>query len=402
MKRLLANFFHWFARPRRRKASSWGTPEPLEPRELLSLLAGETRVETATIGNQTSAAIALAPDDRSVTVWATSGNISAQRFSAAGAKVGTEIRVVTTTDIQSAPDVAMDDRGFFVVVWVDEVSVFDTNVKAQRFDAAGVKRGGAITVANSSSLESAPSVAVDAAGNFVVTWTVKSTTSTDTGVQARRFNDNGTAVGSVFVVANSVTSFESKPDVARAPDGRFVISYQSGPFGQSNVFLKRYAATGTLVGTHSITSGTNGHFEPRVSVDSAGNAMVVWEEVVSGDQNIRARRVTNAGAVGAIINVATSGNSEASPDVALKRDGSAFVVTYYDPLSNARRLVELTIAGSVRLRAAISLTVNAVSPVRQRIGIAFGSGVNYRVAYEKFPIGTSIGTNIYQRRGRLS
>ena len=322
-------------------------------------------------------------------------------FNASGARVGTEIKVVTTADIESAPDVAMDDRGYFVVVWVDD-KFFDTNIKAQRFDAAGVKRGGSITVANSFSRESAPSVAVDAAGNFVVTWIVKSTTSTDTGVQARRFSDNGTAIGSTFVVANSATSLETNPDVARAPDGRFVVSYQAGPFGKTDVSLKRYNAAGTLLGTHTITNGTNGHIEPRVAVDSAGNAIVTWEEVFSGDSNIRARRVTSAGTVGAIMNVATSGNTEEWPDVAIKRDGSAFVVTYYDPFSNARRLVELTIAGSVRLRAAISLTANAASPVRQRIGIIFGSGVNYRIAYEKFPIGTAIGANIYQRRGRLS
>ena len=405
MGRLLAKLFNFnfdLSAPQRRRVASWRGAESLEPRELLSLLSGETRVETITTGDQTSEAIASAPDDRSVTVWATSGNISAQRFNATGAKVGTEIKVVTTFNIESAPDVAMDDRGFFVVVWVEEVSVFDTNIKAQRFDAAGVKRGGTITVANSSSRESAPSVAVDAAGNFVVTWTVKSTTSTDTNVQARRFNDNGTASGSTFNVANSATSFESNPDVARAPDGRFVISYQAGPFAQSNVFLKRYNAAGALVGTHTITNGTLFHLEPRVSIDSAGNTVIVWEEVDNGDTNIRARRVNSAGTVGAIMTVAASGQSEESPDVALKRNGTAFVVTYYDPLSNARRLVELTIAGTVRLRAAISSTPNATSPVRPRIGIAFGSGVNYRVAFEKFPINTAAGSNIYQRRGKLS
>ena len=95
-------------------------------------------------------------------------------------------------------------------------------------------------------------------------------------------------------------------------------------------------------------------------------------------------------------------NSEQYPDVAVKRDGTAFVVTYYDPLTSARRLVEMTSTGTVQLRAAISTIANGVSPVRARSSIIFGSGSNYRLAYEKLPISSITDGNIFQRRGQLS
>src|SRR5262245_23846659 len=82
---------------------------------------------------------------------------------------------------QSGPD------GGSVVVWRDQFdSTGDTDIKAQRFDGAGNKIGGEITVASTSFRESDPAVAMQLNGNFVVTWTVQYS-STDTDVLAQRF-----------------------------------------------------------------------------------------------------------------------------------------------------------------------------------------------------------------------
>ncbi|MEX2140632.1 MAG: hypothetical protein WD894_15320, partial [Pirellulales bacterium] len=90
------------------------------------------------------------------------------------ALVGAEFQVNTiTTDSQSFPSVAMDEAGNFVVTWTSlgqDGSSY--GVYGQRYAADGSTLGGEFRV-NTTTTESQdfPSVAMDEAGNFVVTWT---------------------------------------------------------------------------------------------------------------------------------------------------------------------------------------------------------------------------------------
>ena len=64
---------------------------------------------------------------------------------------GSEFRVNTTTaDEQHHAAVAMDDAGNFVVTWVSEGQEADnaneTNIYAQRYNAVGVAQGGEFRV----------------------------------------------------------------------------------------------------------------------------------------------------------------------------------------------------------------------------------------------------------------
>lgn len=99
--------------------------------------------------------------------------VYAQRFSADGIRLGTEIPVNTrTTDNQGWPVVAMDSDGDFIVAWdntwqVDSIS----DVYAQRFDSAGLRRGGEFRVNTfTGDNQRIPDVAMDADGDFVIAW----------------------------------------------------------------------------------------------------------------------------------------------------------------------------------------------------------------------------------------
>lgn len=321
-----------FRLPARRRLKTLFQPEALETRELRTLLAGETRVETSTVSDQTDPATSSASDGRSVVVWTTpgtgfGGDISLQRFNAAGAKVGSEIKVAGTSRSEEFADVAMDDRGYFVVVWQDfDLTRGHSDIKFQRFDANGVKRGGAVNVASTARHEIRPSVATDASGNFVVSWEAFDLNTSDSGVMARRFADNGTALAAAFVVANSTQNSELNPDVARSPDGRFVICFESeAPDGDINVLAKRYAANGVLASSHTIAAGVAYQAAPRVSMDNAANSMVVWEEINAGNSNVRAQRISNTGVTSAKINAAGEGSGpRLCPVTVMRRDKKDF------------------------------------------------------------------------------
>jgi hypothetical protein len=247
-------------------------------------------------------------------------------------------------------------------------------------------------VASSSKDEYTPSIASDRNGNFVVAWTLEYSSS-DEDVLARRYTASGGALSGIITVSGTSAS-ETYPDVARAPDGRFAVSYASDN-GNGDVILKRYANTGTLVNTHSIATGTSQQLNPRISMDRNANTMVVWQEMVGSDYDIKARRVSNTGVRGTVLGVAASTRQEVLPNVGFKRDGTAFAVTFYDMTQFRTHVTEMTIAGAYRYR-----TNTGYVTVIDRASIAFGVGSSYQFVYSR-PNG-SAGWDVFRRRGSVS
>ena len=98
-------------------------------------------VNTETAGQQFAPAVAMNAAGDSVVVWRhhSRGAIHAQRYDAAGQRKGGEFSVSGTlpTEFDRSADVAMDAAGNFVVVWEGP----DTHY-AQRFAADGTRAGG--------------------------------------------------------------------------------------------------------------------------------------------------------------------------------------------------------------------------------------------------------------------
>ena len=104
------------------------------------------------------------------------GSIQGQRYDSAGAPQGGEFQVNSyTTSDQSFPAVASDAAGNFVVVWKSDGSAgTDTSacsIQGQRYDSAGAPQGGEFQVNSYTTGDQRyPAVASDAGGNFVVVW----------------------------------------------------------------------------------------------------------------------------------------------------------------------------------------------------------------------------------------
>ncbi len=128
---------------------------------------------------------------------------------------GAETRVNTTTSggqstLDGAHSVAMADNGNYVVVWQDGSGVDGSGIGiyAQRYDASGVAQGAEFRV-NVTTLDNqgAAAVAMDDAGNFVVTWTSWNQDAANTfGIYARPYAADGTVLSGEFLV-NTYTAF---------------------------------------------------------------------------------------------------------------------------------------------------------------------------------------------------
>src|SRR5262249_48140671 len=148
-----------------------------------------------------------------VVVWASKDQdgdgwgVYAQRYDAAGVAQGTEFRVNKATGFdQTTPSVAMDGSGNFVVTWTSKQNGVDKDVYARRFDATGKALTNEFRVNTfTTSDQQDSSIAMDAAGDFVITWSSNGQTN-NWGIYAQRYDATGAAQGSEFQVNASDNS----------------------------------------------------------------------------------------------------------------------------------------------------------------------------------------------------
>jgi hypothetical protein len=309
--------------------------EGLEGRQLMSI-GSEFQVNTTTQGLQSQSDNASSTNGTSVVVWTNSSpgvdsDIRAKLYSASG-KAGPEFIVASKAGINEyEPAVAMDAQGDFVVSWTEREINGDTNVLAQKFNAAGVRMNGIVQVGVGTFREYESDVAMDARGDFVVSYT-RDTNNTNPDIFAKQYDSAAQLVGVISVAGSPKAETRSK--IAMTPDGRFDIAYQL-QYGlmDNDVYASRYSAAGGLLGTTAIAASIYVEDVPSVAIDDSGNAVVAYEESINGTYSIEANRLSSSGVLGAQITIRghATGNEE-FPAVALRHGGGAFVVAYADAL----------------------------------------------------------------------
>ena len=296
----------------------------------------------------------------SVVVWGTTNSFTnhdiwAQRFDRNGRPAGAPIAVDNlTTDDSVAPHVAMDSQGRFVVAWENRGPGGIFSVFVRYYSAAGAPLTGITRVTPAGSNDTQADVAASN-GSFVITWTHQAS-ATNNDIEAERFAVSGGVphAQGIFVV-NGDVNIEDAPSVAMSPDGRFDIAYERQYSGADwDIFASQYGSTGALVrGLIFINFDSNPEHNPSIAMDTAGNAVVAYQEKFGVRNNIVANRLGSDGSVGSQILVANSYFMDAvNPSVALAPTGGQFVVAYstilVSGISGGIRTVEVAANNTVR------------------------------------------------------
>ena len=226
----------------------------------------EFRVNTFTSGDQATPSIAMDVVGNFVITWSSGGQdgrgagIYAQRYDFNGLAQGSEFRVNTYTENdQSGPAIAMDSTGDFVITWVSHGQVQNEfsgtvgadSIYAQRFSSAGVAQGPEFKVNSvESTLNQSPTVAMDAAGDFVVAWSrvvFDNVADPFSQIAAKRYDANAVVVQDEFVVTSGGAQGQVSPTVSMSSAGSFVVAWY-GSYDDAvddGVMARKYNSDGT-------------------------------------------------------------------------------------------------------------------------------------------------------------
>ena len=235
--------------------------------------------------------------------------------------------------------IATDANGNYVVVWASNLQDGSGyGIYARRFNADGTSQGAEFRVNSTTANDQInPGVAMDAAGNFVVTWgSALQDDGISSGVYAQRYDGAGVAQGSEFRVNTTIAGSQSGPAIAMAPGGAFVITWNSAtqdPDGTAGIYAQRFSSSGAAQGGEFQVNVYTPDYQQLswVSMDAVGNFVVTWGSNGQDGSNygIYGRRFDAGGSPqGSEFRVnTTTANSQLYNDVAMLADGR-FVVVY--------------------------------------------------------------------------
>ncbi len=173
----------------------------------------------------------------------------------------------SSTSTMTTNATASDAKGDYVVVWTDtatatagiwaEIYTQTSTLNADRTRSTSVMATKIIHVTTDVTASDA-AVAVDTFGDFVVTWSAYNST-TDWDVYAQTFNTAGTATSSAFMVNSYTIDAQRYSSVAMDAEGNFVVTWQSRNQDGSGygIYAKRYSvAAQPIDGADSVQSIT--------------------------------------------------------------------------------------------------------------------------------------------------
>lgn len=242
--------------------------------------------------------VATLDSQRAVVVWNGFGldgdanGIRGRIVERDGSFAGDEFGVNTyTLGEQQYPRVAADEDGNFVVVWESvEQDGSATGVYAQRFDSNGQKVGPEFQVSSDAfSDQTWPGVAMDAAGNFVVSYfSGFEGPGTDIDVYIRAYRPDGTPYGPQMRVNEQVYAEQQYPSVALSDSGLIQVAYESWrnppgdpwPYWDYDVMTRRFVLP--CVASEKTLCLADGRFQVRA----------FWRDYAGGEGLARAVSLT--------------------------------------------------------------------------------------------------------------
>lgn len=210
-----------------------------------------------------------------------------------------------STKTQIDPSVSCDRAGNFVVAYVDASGATGEprEVFVRLFDSNGNPKGPSVLVNSiSAGMQRDPIVAMDGDGDFVVAFHDESAQDgSGFGIYARQFDANAAPKGLQFQVNQTTLGDQFDPHVAVDHAGNFLITWTDASGADTDVRGRRYDRTGAaLTDEFGLGAGAlHNQSEPKFAFSqSSERAVACWFDDASGDDYVRLFEVDVLGQTG--------------------------------------------------------------------------------------------------------
>ena len=287
-------------------------------------LGPQFQVNTYTNNDQSSPDVILNPSGAFWVAWYSYGSlgndgaehsIQLRLFSQLGVPVGPEAQVNTSIEgSQRLPAMATATLGTTFFAWIEAFSNGSTGARGRVYQGQAQPNNNDfpldIAAGTAPFSGSAPAVASQPEGQYVVTWSSLSSPGTDNdglSILGRRFDSAGVPLTPVFQVNDFIGGDQINPDIVSFGSGNFLIVWDSGasPGDDSSGYSiqgRYFLPDGTPVaGQFQVNSTTSGNqTSPQVAGTPSGQAVVVWQSGTSAGTDhdltsIQVRRFSSAG-----------------------------------------------------------------------------------------------------------
>lgn len=182
---------------------------------------------------------------------------------------------------QVGPSISMDPGGNFVIVWYDFRND-NWDIYFQRYNDVGTALG-INTIVNDDTQDASqehPKISMDAAGNFIGVWDDNRNNNFD--IYFQRYTSAGGTLGVNIKVNDDVDSVKQwNPSISMDAAGNFVVVWIDERNGNRDIYFQRFTSTGAALGTNIKVNDDAGSMHqklPSISMDAAGNFIIVWQD----------------------------------------------------------------------------------------------------------------------------
>jgi hypothetical protein len=284
---------------------------------------------------------------------------------------------------------ALDTSGRRAVVWQGPGDAAD--VWLQLWDMDGSPLVSELRVSSYiAGCQQSPAVAFAPDGSFVVVWQSEGQDGDGWGVYAQRFDRNGSFSGPEVRVNATTAGDQRAPAVAYGSSGTYVVAWES--FGQDGdglgVYARKLGTSGPVTGEVRVTASSAGdQRRPAIAVQPFGHVVVAWEGPDGSGPGIFLRRfaadLTTPGSE-VRANAATAG-FQSGPSLAV--DGSGNVIVAWEASGRDGSASGIVARRLDRLLSPLAgeIDVNATTAgLQSRPRVASAASGDFLVAWESW------------------
>ncbi len=277
---------------------------------------------SAGVGNAESPAVAVDPAGEAVAAWKERlGGSEAIEASYKPAGLPWELRVAV--EIGSAtvetPAVAIDEAGYAVVIWRQEVGGNHVIFASSRLPDGSWTTP--ITISSSALNAEAPDVAMSPGGTAAAVW--QSSSGATSVVESNSLPPGGSWTGEEAISAPATVT--EPPQVVDDGNGGFAAIWSRSGVGLVAEVASRPALGGWSAPESISALGLEAH-SPQLAVDSAGDAVAAWYRFDGSVGSVEGTNRVAGGAWAAPVRLSSIAAEAEAPQVAMSPTGIAQVV----------------------------------------------------------------------------